>query len=209
MRRCPIAKGLEQVAKAGLGHLGRDLQHLLKHSLLEFGLVDTNRTAAELDAVHHHVVVLPPNLFGILGEKRNVLGNGSRERVMARIPPVLFLVEAQQWKINHPKEIKTPGRNAEFAEDSQNLDGVEPDAAEDFAREQPFAGGEQDQIAFLDPQVPRQGFLLGRREELGDGRFPVAVLDLDECEALGAGTGGDLGHGIDLALGGAGKTFGV
>ena len=55
----------------------------------------------------------------------------------------------------------------------------------------------------------RQRRLLGVAEELHDGRFPLAALDLDEGQALGAEALGVFGHGVHLALRDAGQALGV
>ena len=68
--------------------------------------MDTNRAAAEFHAVDHDVVVLAANFLRVGLEQRDVLGHGRGERMMARIPAVLFPVEAEQREFNHPQEIE-------------------------------------------------------------------------------------------------------
>jgi len=91
---------------------------------------------------------------------------------MTRIPPVLFLVEAQQRKIHNPQEVKPIGGNRQLPLPFQNVRAVKPDFAEDFARIQPLIGGEQNQIAFLDGQLLCQRSLFGVAEKFHNRRFP-------------------------------------
>ena len=55
VRRRAVAQRVQQEAEARLGLLGVDAEDV-EHLLLDLGLVDTDRAAADLDAVEHEVV---------------------------------------------------------------------------------------------------------------------------------------------------------
>ena len=52
-----VAQGIEQKAELDLRFFGADLERS-KHLALHLFAVDTNRAAAEFDAVQHHVIGL-------------------------------------------------------------------------------------------------------------------------------------------------------
>ncbi len=62
----------------------------------------------------------------------------------------------------------------------------ETKAAEHFANDLPFVGGEEHEIAFRDLQLRGQRGLLFFAKKLHERRLPFAVLHLDEREPLGA-----------------------
>src|SRR5439155_24787553 len=198
--RRAVTKRLQEVTEAQSGLLRRNLQHLLETHLLHLGLVNTDRAAAQFDAVHHHVVVLAANFFRIACQQRDVLHHRRGERVMARIPTVLFLVEAQQRKVHHPEKLKAVWINGQLPLSLQNLGAVKPDSAEDLTRDQPLVGGEQNQVALLDRELVLERRFFGVIEERHDRRLPFAVLDLDVGEALRSETLREFGHGLDRAL---------
>src|SRR6202000_390187 len=128
----------------------------LENGFLHFRLVNTNRAAAEFDAVHNHVIMLAADFFRIGLEKRNVLAYRRGERMMAGIPAVLFAIETEERELDHPQEIETVGRNNKLPLPLQNVGAIETNLAEDFAGREPLIGGEQNQIAFLDLQFRNQ-----------------------------------------------------
>jgi hypothetical protein len=91
----------------------------------------------------------------------------------------------------------------------QKVGAIEADFAQDFAGVEPLVGGEKNQVAFLDFEFFGQGGFFGVVEEFDDGRFPFALFHFDVGQALGAEALGVFGHGLDLALGGAGQALGV
>ena len=115
--------------------------------------MNTNRAAAEFDAVHHDVVMLAANFFRVGLEQRDVLRHGRGERMMAGIPAVLFLIETEQREIDDPQEIESIGGDGQLALRFQDVRAIETDLAENFAGVEPLIGGEQNQIAFFDFQV--------------------------------------------------------
>jgi hypothetical protein len=65
----PVGEGLEHVAETALDHVGRDLEHVLEHLLLQGRLVDADRAAAELHAVEDDVVMLAAHRLGSLSSR--------------------------------------------------------------------------------------------------------------------------------------------
>src|SRR5581483_11654087 len=84
MRWRAVTKGFEHITEARLDHLGRNLQHLFENRLLHVRLMDSNRPAAEFDAIHDHVIMLTAHLLRIAGEKLHVLRHRRGEGMMAR-----------------------------------------------------------------------------------------------------------------------------
>ena len=66
--------------------------------------MDPDRSAAQFHAVDHDVVMLAADFFRVGFEKRNILGHRRGERMMAGIPAVLFVIEAEQREIRRPTE---------------------------------------------------------------------------------------------------------
>src|SRR5581483_5931540 len=209
VRRRAVTEGFQHVPKARLNHLRRNLQYLFKNCFLHLGLMNTYRSATQFDAVHDHVVVLAAHLLGIAEQQRDVLGHRCGERMMAGVPAVLFLVEAEEREIHDPEEFELVGGNAELPLLLQHVGAVEANLAKNLAGGQPLVGGEENEIALLDGQLLCQSGFLRVVEEFDDGRFPFAVFDLDVGEAFRAETLGVFGHVLDLALRGAGEALGV
>src|SRR5580698_4082642 len=105
MRWRAVSERIEHISKTRLHQVGRYLEHLLENQLLQIRPVNSDRSAAQLNAVDHHIIVLPANFARIACQKRDILRHRRSERMMARIPAVLLPVERQQWKINHPEKI--------------------------------------------------------------------------------------------------------
>ena len=79
---------------------------------------------------------------------RDVLGFRPRKGMVNSVPFVFRGVECHQWKVGDPQEIELLRIRGQLL----HLGDAGADAAEDFARDLPFVGGEQDQIAFFDEQ---------------------------------------------------------
>ena len=84
---------------------------------------------------------------------------------------------------------------------------MKANAAQDHTGGLPVVGAEENQIPFLHAEALGKSGLLGIGEELDDRRLPLAVLHLDEGEALGPGSLGEFGEFLDLARGDAGKAL--
>src|SRR5208283_5548170 len=120
--------------------------------------------------------MLAADLFRVGVQQWNIFGHRRRERVMAGVPTILFLVEAQQREIHHPKKIKAMSRDDQLAGGLQDLRAIETDFTEDLAGIEPLIGGEENQITLLDFEFGGQGRLLLVAKELDDRRLPFAVL---------------------------------
>src|SRR4029077_15056153 len=151
-----VFEGLKQVAKPQLRLVRRDLQDLLEHRFLDFRVMNSDRAAPQLDSVDHDIIVLAPDFAGVGFEERDVLGHGGREWMVAGIPAVLLLVEAQQREVHEPKEIKIVGWDVQLSLCFEQVGAIKADFAQNFARAEPLVGGEEDQIAFFQCQLFRK-----------------------------------------------------
>src|SRR5437867_5839339 len=182
MRRRAKMQRAQQMAKLRLPVFRADAESL-EHFVLQLRLVNSHAATADFDAVKDDVVGLGANVREFLCFKqRHVLRFRSRERMMHRVPLVLFRAPFKQRKICHPKEIPdfSGGRELLYFGDAQ------PQSAKNFARDLPFVCGEKGAVTFLDIESRLQRLLFGLREKFHDGRFPLAVLDLNKGESLRA-----------------------
>ena len=209
MRRCAVFERVEHVAEAQFRFFRRDREQFFEDGLLHVGLMDTDRAAAEFDAIHDDVVMLAANFFRISFQQRDVFRDGCGERMMAGIPAVLFAIKAEQRKFDDPEKIKLLRIYHELPLPFQNLGAIKANLAEDFASVQPLVGGEENQIAFLNRELGGERGFLGFAEKFHDGRFPFAAFDLNERETFRTKTLGVFGHGLNLALRRAGHAFRV
>src|SRR6266404_9573187 len=78
-----------------------------EHFLLQVRFVNTDTSASDFNTVQDDVVRFGAHLAELLFiEQWQVLGFRSGERMMDRIPFVLFRAPLQQWEIGDPKKIK-------------------------------------------------------------------------------------------------------
>src|SRR2546430_15815185 len=79
----------------------------LEHFFLQLRLMDSHAAAADLNAVENNVVSFRTDLgkFVPIVQERKVLRFGSGERMMDRIPFVVFSAPLHQRKICYPEEI--------------------------------------------------------------------------------------------------------
>ena len=164
-----VAKGFQHVAETRLHEAGRDLQDFFEDRFLHPGLVNADGAAAKLGAIDDDIVVLASHFFRIALEERHIFGDGRGEGMVAGIPAVLFLVKAQEGKIDDPKEIELVRRDDEFALAFQDFGAVEANAAENLAGIEPLIGGEENQVAFSNRQFADEGLLFGFGKEFNDG----------------------------------------
>ena len=76
---------------------------------LQLAAVNTNRAAAHLLAVEHHVVGERASLERLGIEKFEVLGIGRGKRVIDGEQPLLLGVEFEHWKIDDPQKLALAG----------------------------------------------------------------------------------------------------
>ena len=76
-----------------------------EHPLLQLGVVDTDRSAGELDAVEHDVVGERPRLARIAVEQRQVFGMRMRERMVHRAEAPLVRAPLDQREVDHPEQL--------------------------------------------------------------------------------------------------------
>lgn len=88
--------------KLRLGALGRESEHL-KHLLLQLRVVDTERTAAHLDAVADEVVGLGAHLLGMLVQEREIVGVGHGEGMVGGHEALLLVAPLEEREIDDPQ----------------------------------------------------------------------------------------------------------
>src|SRR5438067_6119429 len=112
--------------------------------------------------------------------------------MMHRVPFVFLRTPLEERKICDPEKIPVRAgllrAGVAVCGPDQILDLGHPqsNSAENFASDFPFVRAEKEAVAFFDLEFRTQRGLLSAREKFHDGRFPFAVLDLDEGETLGA-----------------------
>src|SRR5438552_18875231 len=107
--------------------------------------------------------------------------------MMHRVPLVFLRAPFEERKICYPKEI--PFRRALRSRTTvQILDfsDAQPQPAKHFTCYFPFVCAEENAIAFLDITFRSQRLLFALGEKFHDGRFPLAVLDLNKGESFRA-----------------------
>ena|SRR2546430_629705 len=97
--------------------------------------------------------MLTTHFFRIAFQHTDVFSHQHGEKMMTRIPTVLFFVEAEQRKIDYPKKIEPIGRNNQLALRLQKIRAVKADASQNFARSEPLVGCEQNQIALFNREL--------------------------------------------------------
>src|ERR1035437_9102191 len=94
--------------------------------------------------------MLTADLLGVDLEHRDILGHRRGEWMVARIPAVLLLIEAQQREINDPEKIEPVCRDDQLPLPFQYVRAIESDLAQDFACREPLVSGEQDEVVPAD-----------------------------------------------------------
>ena len=106
MRRSAELECIDDEAELVVRLLGADTQHL-EHTLLHIGIMDTDRTAAQLGAVEHKVVSIGANplqiFLGVGIEPLFVLGLRSRKRMVHGIETAVLVAPLQQREIHNPQ----------------------------------------------------------------------------------------------------------
>ena len=102
VRRCTILEGINQTAKLFHGLLLGEAKEF-EHLLLQFRVVDTNRTATEFYAVHDAVVSPRTNLALIGVEEWDVLRIGAGERMMGSVVALCLLIPFEEREVDDPK----------------------------------------------------------------------------------------------------------
>jgi hypothetical protein len=98
---------------------------------------------------------------------------------MARVPAVLFFIEAQEREVDDPQEVETVSGDFQLALRFENISAVEANFAEDFAGIKPLVGREKDEVAFLDGEFFDEGGLFQvslKNFTMGDFHSPFSTL---------------------------------
>ena len=145
MRRRPVLERLEQEAELRLGLVLGQPDHL-EDPLLHLRLVDPDRAAAELDAVHHDVVRLGQRPARLVAEPVAPLGYRRGERMVHGAPAggaaVLGLLRFEHRPLDDPDE--APRRLVHQPAPPADL---QPGRTQQLARRARLAGGEEDRVA--------------------------------------------------------------
>src|SRR5438270_10538186 len=150
MWRCAQAQRAEQMTEHRLSILRTDAE-CFEHFLLQLWLMDSHAAAADLHAVEHDVVSFRTDLgkFVPIVHERKVLGFGSGERMMDRIPFIFFRAPLHQRKIRYPEEIPDvrAGVRAGWAVTGralqiQDFRDAQSNSTQDFAGDLPLVGAE-------------------------------------------------------------------
>lgn len=75
----------------------------LEHLMLKLALMDTDRTAADLNAIDHHIVGISADCTRIRVKQRNILRLRRSERMMHSIETLVLLAPLKERKIDNPK----------------------------------------------------------------------------------------------------------
>ena len=194
MWRYPVLEGLHQEAELLL-RLLRCEAELLKHLLLNVGLVDTNRTTAELCTVQNDIVCLRANraLIGI--DHREVLLHRHRERMMHRLVTAELVRPLEHRELGDPKEL--PRLAIDEIEVCTELETECTECA-------PYGrvlrvGYEHEEVARLAAHLLAECLQLLFRHKLREAGLIAAILvDREVCEALRTIALDELGVLIDM-----------
>ena len=165
VRRRAVAQRVEQEAEARLRLLLGDAERG-EHLLLDLGAVDTDRAAADLDAVDHDVVAARAQRARV-GE---VAGRGG-ERMVHRVPAALGLVVLEHREVDDPQHVV-----AALGDEAEAPRQLQPQRAERRRRDLRLVGDEQQQVAGAAGELAGHGVALLVAQELRGRRAPRAVL---------------------------------
>ena len=112
MRRGAVRQGLQEEAELRLGLCFRDVQQA-EHSLLNFGLVNTNAAAADFIAIKDQVIGLRLDMPGIGFQLVPLLRHWGGEGVVEGIIALFVLIPRQQRKVDDPNKLEL-SRLAQF-----------------------------------------------------------------------------------------------
>ncbi|MCU5786542.1 hypothetical protein B27N_01545 [Alcanivorax marinus] len=191
--RRAVFQAVQQEAEFLLRFLVADAQGL-EHHPLHLRTVDTDRAAAQLGAVEHHIVSPGQRPFRVaLQFFRVALGHG--ERMVQRVVAAVLLLE--HGEVHHPQRRPvTLGQAALVADlDAQGADRLVDDPG--------LVGAEEDQIAVGGAGARQDALDRFLGEELEDRRLQALgaggqVVDLDVGQTLGAVDADELGVLVDF-----------
>ena len=178
--RRAVFEGLHQEPEPGPGLLLGEAQGL-EHLLLKLRGMDPDGAAADLVAVHDHIIGLGPDPAGIRIHVGDILVHGAGKGMVHGHETLFLLVVLQQGEIHHPQQV-----------DHILRDQVQPLG---HLLAQGAQGGvdhavipvrhEQQQIPGLGPSLLLDGVDLLRGEELGKGALEPIGLEAHPGQALG------------------------
>ena len=105
MRRRAVAERLQQEAEALLGAFRREAQSD-QHTLLQLHGIDTNGTAADLAAVHDHIIGTGAAIAGVALDHIEILQHGAGEGVVLRHVAPLLLAVLKQRELGDPQKVE-------------------------------------------------------------------------------------------------------
>lgn len=182
MGRCSILESIHQEAKLRLGALGRESEHL-KHLLLQLRVVDTERTAAHLDAVADEVVGLGAHLLRMLVQEREIVGVGHGEGMVGGHEALLLVAPLEEREIDDPQTFEDI-----LVSQSEAVAHLQTERAKLDARLVGVVAREDEhEVAVLGSRgLLDLGELLGRVELVDAALHRAVGVVLDEDQALGS-----------------------
>ena len=159
--------------------------------------MDTDRTAADLVAVEHHVVAAAHRGLRVGAQIGLVVDRGRGEGMMQGNVALRFVVPLEHRKVGDPQRLP-----AGF-DQIQILTQFQPHRAHEITGGLVHSGAEEDRVPALRAGRLQDGGQRGVVEELGDRRVDAVatlggVLDLHPRHALGAVLGGMRADVVDL-----------
>ena len=194
MRRCAVRERSDQVAKLLLGLLLGEAE-CLEHLGLKLGIVDTDRTAAQLAAVQDNVVSLGAYLGRVGVEQRNILVHRRGERMVHRNETVLLLAVLELRELGDPEELEVV-----LLREAETLCQLAAQCAQSDGSNLPVCiGDNEQQVVLLRACALLDGRDLVLGQELGKGRGHAAISgELHPREALCAVGLDELAELVDL-----------
>ena len=180
MRGRAELEGVHQEAEAHLSLFGREAQHL-EHFGLQFRVVDTDRTAADLGAVADEVVGVGAYAAGVAVYILYVLQLGRGEGMVHGVIALRLVVPLEEREVHDPER-----RELFRVAQSQLLGHFQTQGAELRQRLELLAAEDEDHVSGLGAAaVGHRADLVGR-VELVDRRLHAGLLDADPDQPLGA-----------------------
>ena len=164
-----------------------------QNAALQLGLVDANRAAAHLEAVHDNVVAVGAASQGVGLNFIQVLVAHAGEGVVLGGVALLVLVVLEHGEVHDPAQVVPRAIQVE------QLGAVQAHLTQHLVDHGRLVRAEHDQVSRLDVERALDGGQLVFGEELGDGAVDLALAAvLNPGHALGAPLDGQLAQLVDL-----------
>ncbi len=105
MRRRTILESIHQEAELRLCSFFGESQQL-KHLILQFAIMDTDRTSTHFNTIDNHIVSISTYGTRIAIQQRNIFRLRRGERMVHSIETLIFFAPLEQREVNHPQTSK-------------------------------------------------------------------------------------------------------